>query len=106
MSEARKQLDAMLKEQVELGGKRRDIALVLFQRGYTERQVGFVMGINPKSAHAMKTNFSKAGREKWKTGQRSQHDYSSAKLKRVNGQKVLSKFIDLVDKVLEEGTDA
>lgn len=104
MSETRKILNAFMKQQVEeLGARRRDIALVLFARGYTERQVGLIMDINPKSAHAMKVDFSKKGKEaREKKGKLVYIKPETANLKRVNGQKVLTKFIALVDKVLAE----
>ncbi len=103
-SKARVEIETFMKQQVEdLGARRRDIALVLFQRGYTEKQVGLVMGVNPKSAHAMKVDFSKKGKESIeKKGKRVHLDPSTASLKRVNGQKVLTKFLDLVEKVLAE----
>jgi len=107
MSEARKELDAFLSKQQKLGCKRRDIALVLFARGYTESQVGRAMTISPKSAAAMKVDFSKAGKEKReKTGKRVHLDPSTAQLKRVNGQKMLTKFLSLVDAVLESDKPA
>ncbi len=102
MSEVRKSLDAFMKQQVELGARRRDIALVLFARGYTEKQVGLVMDVNPKSAHAMKVDFSKKGKEaREKKGKRLHLDPSKATLRRVSGRKMTTKFIELVDKVLE-----
>ncbi len=101
--DVRKELDDFMKQQVELGAKRRDIALVLFQRQYTEREVGLVMGINPKSAHAMKVNFSKAAKAKQeKTGKRVHLDPSTANLKRVNGKKVITKFVALCDAFLSQ----
>ncbi len=102
-SKVRKELDAFMEQQKELGAKRRDIALVLFARGYTEKNVGFAMSIDPRSAAAMKVDFSKKGKESIETkGKRIHLDPSKANLKRINGQKVLTKFIALVDKVLEE----
>jgi len=104
VSDARVELDAFLSKQQELGAKRRDIALVMFARGYSEAQVGKVMGINPKSAHAMKVDFSKKGKEaREKKGKRLHLDPSKAQLKRVEGKKMLTVFVDLVEKVLAEG---
>ncbi len=102
-SNVRKELNAFLQKQEELGCKRRDICLVLVARGYTERQIGLVLGINPKSAAAMKIDFSKEGKTKAeKTGKRVHLDPSKAQLKRVDGKKMLTKFLDLVEKVLAE----
>lgn len=106
-SKVRKELDAFLEQQKELGAKRRDVALVLFARNYTERQVGFVMGIDPRSAAAMKVDFSKKGKESIeKKGKRIHLDPSKSNLKRVAGKKVITRFIELCDKVLAESEKA
>ena len=61
------------------------------------------MNINPKSAHAMKIDFSKKGKESIeKKGKRVHLDPSTAQLKRVQGKKVLTKFLELVEKLLAE----
>jgi hypothetical protein len=106
-SKIRKELDAFMKQQKELGAKRRDIALVLFARGYTEKNVGLVMSIDPRSAAAMKVDFSKKGKESIeKKGKRIHLDPAKANLKRVAGKKVITRFIELCDKVLAESDKA
>jgi len=102
-SKVRKELDAFMEQQKELGAKRRDIALVLFARGYTEKNVGLVMSIDPRSAAAMKVDFSKKGKESIeKKGKRIHLDPAKANLKRVAEKKVITRFIELCDKVLAE----
>jgi hypothetical protein len=101
--DVREELQEFLKTQQSLGCKRRDIALVLFARGYTEKQVGLVMGINPKSAHAMKVDFSKKGKEaREKQGKPVHLDASTANLKRVGGKKQMTRLITLVDAFLAQ----
>lgn len=56
---ARERIDAFLVMQRERGVKRNEIARSLFFKGYSERQVAEVMGITPKSAHAMKIRHGK-----------------------------------------------
>ncbi len=102
-STVRKDIQDFMETQKSLGCKRRDIALVLFARGYTEKQVGLVMGINAKSAHAMKVDFSKKGKEaREKKGKPVYLDPSAANLKRVDGTKQVTRLITLVDAFLAE----
>jgi hypothetical protein len=63
--DARKEIDMVLKGQDEKGVKRWQIAVSLFSKGFSEKQVGVIMNINHRSAHAFKINFSnnKARRE-------------------------------------------
>ena len=99
-TEARKELNALLKALKDAGTKRGDIARVLFYKGnFTEAQVGQAMGINPKSAHAMKTDFSVKGREKWTKGERTQVNMANAKLKGAGGAQLYTKLIGLVKAV-------
>jgi hypothetical protein len=103
MEDIRKELDAFLNKQKELGAKRRDICHVLFARQYTESAVGKVMGFTAKTAAAMKVDLSKAGRAKAeKIGKRVHYDFSKANLKRVSGKKVLTQFLSLVEQLLAE----
>ncbi len=103
MNEVRRGLDEFLEKQKELGAKRRDIALVLFARGYTEKQVGLVMGINAKSAHAMKVDFSQKGKEaREKKGKPVYLDPKTANLKRIDGKKQVTRLISLVDAFLTQ----
>ncbi len=50
-------VDKVLQQQAEKGIKRWEIAISLFSKGFTEGQVGLIMGFNPKTAHAMKIDF-------------------------------------------------
>jgi hypothetical protein len=54
MTNVRKEISTFLKGQSALGVKRNEIARSLFARKYSEHQVATIMGIHPKSAHAMK----------------------------------------------------
>jgi hypothetical protein len=98
---ARQELTSLLKRLEVAGTKRRDIALVLFAKDYTEAQVGQVMGVDPKTAHAAKVDFSKAGKAKAeRLGHRVHLDFSKARLKELDGKKQTANLISLVDKVL------
>lgn len=99
MDTARKELNGLLKALKDGGTKRGDIARVLFRKGFTEAQVGSAMGINPKSAHAMKTDFSKAGKAKWGKGARVQVNFEDAKLHGKGGAQLYTKLIGLVKTV-------
>lgn len=109
-SKNRVALESMLEQQKTLGCKRRDLCLVLFARGYSEKSVGLLLNIDPRSAHAAKIDFSAAGKAKAeKTGKKRIHlDFTKAQLKRVNGKKMLTAFLSLAEKVLaeEENTNA
>ena len=63
--EAKKEVDRVLLEQNEKKIKRWQVAISLFSRGFSEKQVGEVMGIDHRSAHAFKIDFknNKARRE-------------------------------------------
>ena len=63
--EARKEIDKVLKGQAEKGVKRWQIAISLFFRGFSEKQVGILLGVNHRTAHASKIDFKndKANRE-------------------------------------------
>ena len=102
-SAARKELSEFLLQQKQHGCLRRTLCLVLFNRGYSEQSVGLALGINPKTAHAAKIDMSKAGKDKReKSGKRVHLDSSTAQLKRINDKKMLTKYLELVDKVLAE----
>lgn len=98
---ARQELTSLLKRLEAAGTKRRDIALVLFAKNYTEAQVGAVMGVDPKTAHAAKIDFSKAGKAKAeRLGHRVHLDFSKARLKEIDGKKQTANLVSLVDAVL------
>jgi hypothetical protein len=97
--EARKELDALLNALKDAGTKRCEIARVLFAKGFTEVQVGKAMVINPKSAHAMKTDFSVKGRTKWEKGARTQVNLATAKLKGTGGAQLYTKLVGLAKAV-------
>jgi hypothetical protein len=78
---ARQTADRFIKAQKEAGVKRRDIAIALFKKGFTEAQVGTIMGIHAKTAHAMKVDNSKAGMAKWTEGKRVQIDPKTSHVK-------------------------
>lgn len=78
------------------GTKRREIACVLFRKGFTEAQVGDAMGIDPKSAHAMKVDNTKAGIAKRTKGARVQVNFAEAKLHGKGGAQLYTKLIGLV----------
>ena len=99
--DARKELQNFKLQQLEHGAKSGELCRVLFHKGYTEAEVGKVMCVDPKTAHAAKIDFSVAGKAKAeKTGKRVHLDFSKAQLKRINGKKQLTRFLELVDKVL------
>jgi len=60
--EQRQRIRGFIEKQVERGVKRNEIARSLFFRGYSEKQVGEIMEISPKSAHAMKIAFGRNGK--------------------------------------------
>jgi len=62
--DAREAIANFLKTQVEKGVKRSEVARSLFHRNYSCSQVAFILNVHPKTAHAYKLNFSKAGKEK------------------------------------------
>jgi hypothetical protein len=91
-----KELKALLKVLKDAGTKRGDIARVLFAKGgFTEAQVGTAMGINPKSAAAMKVDFSKKGKKEWTAGHRVHVNFAEAKLKGPGGAQLYTKLIGL-----------
>lgn len=55
--QARKEIDKVLDEQSEKKVKRWQIAVSLFSRGFSERQVGIVMGIDSRTSHSYKIDF-------------------------------------------------
>ncbi len=61
---AREEVDKVLARQAEKGIKRNEICRSLFSFGFSERQVGLVLGINPKSASAAKMKIHKGQRTK------------------------------------------
>lgn len=106
-SEARKELDAMIQAQQDAGLRRRDLALILYARNLSEVAVAKIMKVHPKTAHAFKIDFSKKGKERReKTGKRLHLDGSKLSLKRINGAKVTSKVLSLIQIVLAEETPA
>jgi hypothetical protein len=62
MADAREYIKKFLTEQTGKGVKRSEIARSLFNRGYSSSQVALVLEVHPKTAHAFKINFSKAGK--------------------------------------------
>lgn len=64
MSETRKKVRAFVKEQEKLGLKRSEIARGLFAWKFSSGQVGEIMEVHAKTAHAMKINFTKEGKLK------------------------------------------
>jgi hypothetical protein len=56
-AEARKKIDTVLKEQDEKGVRRWQIAISLFFKGFSEKQVAEIMKINQRTAHASKIDF-------------------------------------------------
>jgi ribosomal protein L28 len=99
---AKVELKKFMKTQKEKGVKRYEMALVLFGKGYSESQVGKVMGVHPKTAHAFKINLSKSGRAiAAKKGKRVHIDPSTAKLKRIDGHKTTAQFFSLAEAVLK-----
>lgn len=56
--EAKKEVNKVLKDQSEKGVLRWQIAVSLFSKGFSEKQVGMVMGgISHKTAHSYKIDF-------------------------------------------------
>ena len=86
-------IQSFMKQQKELGVKRKEIANALFAKGFSEVQVGTLMGVHPKTAHAMKVDFSKYGKSiQAVTGVRQHLDPEvSGKLK--GGIESINKFI-------------
>jgi len=60
----RDEVNKVLAQQAERGVKRNEICRSLFSFGFSEHQVGAVLGINPKSAHASKLSIKDGKREK------------------------------------------
>lgn len=61
---ARKEVTAFIEAQTKkFGLKRSEVARSLFAKGYSTTQVAFLMDIHPKTAHAMKIDFTKKGKE-------------------------------------------
>ena len=61
---ARQEVNKVLAQQAEKGIKRNEICRALFSFGFSEHQVGAVLDINPKSAHAAKLTIKDGKREK------------------------------------------
>lgn len=102
-SAARKELDAMIQAQQDAGLRRKELALILFARNLSEVEVATVMKVNPKTAHACKIDFSRKGKEqRERTGRRVHLDGSNLNFKRINGAKVMSKILLLIQTVLAE----
>jgi len=79
MEKTKKEIESFLKGQTALGVKRNEIARSLFSRKYSEHQVARIMGIHPKSAHAMKKSIREDGIERKEIG-----NFLKAKLVDVN----------------------
>jgi hypothetical protein len=106
-SAARKELDDMIQAQQVAGLLRRDLALILYARNLSEVEVAKIMKVHPKTAHAFKIDFSIKGKERReKTGKRVHLDGTNLSLKRINGAKVTSKMLSLIQVVLAEETSA
>ena len=102
-SKNRVALEAMLETQRGRGTKRGEICRVLLHKGFTESEIGSVLGIDAKTVHASKIDFSAAGKAKAeKVGHRIHLDLSKARLKEIDGKKQTAKLVDLVEKVLKE----
>jgi hypothetical protein len=63
-TKARTEINKVLEQQASKGIKRNEVCRSLFHFGFSEHQVGAVMGINPKSAHASKLSIGNGQREK------------------------------------------
>jgi hypothetical protein len=63
-TKARTEVNKVLEQQAAKGIKRNEICRSLFSYGFSEHQVGMVMGITPKSAHAAKMSIKSGKREK------------------------------------------
>jgi hypothetical protein len=63
-NKARQEVNKVLDQQAAKGIKRNEICRSLFSYGFSEHQVGAVMGINAKSAHASKLSIRDGHREK------------------------------------------
>ncbi len=65
MEDVRQEIDNVLNQQKEKGLKRWEIALSLFAKGFSEKQVGIIMDFDHRTAHAMKVDIAhgKAKRE-------------------------------------------
>lgn len=61
---ARQEVNKVLAQQAEKGIKRNEICRSLFSFGFSEHQVGAVLDINPKSAHASKMDIKEGKRVK------------------------------------------
>lgn len=56
-AEARKEVDKVLNGQAKKGIKRWQVAISLFFKGFSEKQVAEIMKINHRTAHASKIDF-------------------------------------------------
>lgn len=63
-TKARNEVNKVLMQQAQKGIKKNEICRSLFSFGFSEHQVGAVLGINPKSAHAAKLSIKDGKREK------------------------------------------
>jgi hypothetical protein len=93
---ARVELNRLVKELKAAGNKSGDICRALLHKGFTESEVGYALGIDAKTVHASKIDFSVAGRAKAeKTGKRVHLDLSKSHIVPVNGDGV-NKLVQLV----------